>query len=524
MHGASYYPPAEMVVADPMYSHEAYGTEEFWQARERGREKPPRISPWCNIKKCQDVECGIQHIKGDCQNDENGMRSRSWRGRSQSLRRHSGHRGTGQGDAQTQHHRGYEIQPQIQIQTVCPTPYVLGPVCERGERDFPRWRCAPNSAELLGTHVNMMSSTAHYLFDVAASCWDTHRGMRLLSAADGCSDDTQLDQQARYVPTSVMLAHAFAISNGVWHDERTRVRLYGGDVRNPISYWWQQQFLPWQMPRWLEHRFLALDNTRDLGPQLYNNHQCQEGQLFDAVFMRQGLCFCDDPSKTSTAWPREVSISRAQTSDVCGVYILEPYLFEGRPEYRRGTCVLRWCPAHWSWAVLDAAGGTWAYARGDVGHPALARGQWAVWDGVAHNTDRSFTCDLFPPGGSPPWHRPPEQRACCAGVTGDYVSILRLLQRVVAILDDRQPHSFGLLHGAWTNGTQAEVEQVHRHIVEATRLFNEQRSGVHAATVLHRTTAAEYWLQCDGIVLFQPGSRADPFCVHPAPCYYDRKV
>ena len=28
------------------------------------------------------------------------------------------------------------------------------------------------------------------------------------------------------------------------------------------------------------------------------------GQLFDVVLLRQGLCFCDDPSKTSTAWPQ----------------------------------------------------------------------------------------------------------------------------------------------------------------------------------------------------------------------------
>jgi len=287
-------------------------------------------------------------------------------------------------------------------------------------------------------------------------------------------------------------------------------------VRNAASAWWQPQQLPWRMPLWLEHRFVALDNTRDFVSQLYATAQCEEDMLFDAVLVRQGLCFCDDPSKTSLAWPSEIYVKRAETHGVCGLYQLEPFLAEGRPAYRKGQYMLQWCPARWEWAVLDAeTGGLWAFARGDVGHPALARGPWSVWDGASHITDASFGCDLAQQG-APPWQKPPPQRICCCGVPGDALSIFHLLQRVAAVLDARQPHSFGLLHGAWTNGTHTEVEELHQQIDEAARIFNEQWGGVHVATVLRRTTAKEYWLQCDGIVLFQPGSRADPFAAFKA--------
>lgn len=393
---------------------------------------------------------------------------------------------------------------------MCPTPYTLELVCGRGERELPCWRRARDSAELLGPYATLMTNTAQYIFDVivgGGACGS----VRLLSAADGVADDTQTDVQARYVPTSVMLAHAFATGAGAWQDQRTVVRLFGGDVRNATLPWWHPQYLPWRWPAWLQHRFVSLDNTRDLGPQLLANAQCEEKPLFDVVLVRQGLCFCDDPSKTSAVWPREVRVSRGQESAVCGVYYLEPLLREGRPAYRRGACLLQWCAARWEWAVLDVAGGVWAYVRGDVGHPALARGPWAVWDGAAHVPDASFGCALLEPAAPPPWQRPPLQRTCCCGVPGDALSILGLLQRVVALLDVRQPHSFGLLHGAWTNGTQTEVEQLHQQTEDAVRLFNEQRRGAHVAAVLRRVTAKEYWLQCDGVLLFQPASRADPF-------------
>lgn len=408
---------------------------------------------------------------------------------------------------------------QLALMPVCPTPYVLGSVCGRGEREYPQWKFARDSNEILGNYAQMMGDTCRYIFDVVAGLQGQ---VKVLSAADGCSDDTQTDLQARYVPTSVMLMHAFAASVGNWQDQRTRVRVYGGDVRNAICPWWQQQQLPWLLPPWLEHRFVALDNTHDFTPQLFSNKQCEEDCFFDAVLLRQGLCFCDDPSKNSTHWPVEVEVSKAVVdASVCGIYVLEPHLLEGRPAYRREYCVLQWCPARGEWAVLDALGGAWAYARGDVGHPCLARGPWAIWDGAAHVNDTSFSVDLVQPG-EPPWQRPPQHRICCCGIPGDTANVLRLIQRIVAILDTRQPHSFGLIHGAWTNGTRTEVHQLHVQIEDAVRAFNQMRGrGVHTAAVLRRTAAKEYWLQCDGIIIFQPGSRADPFCAYgclPQPC------
>jgi len=357
----------------------------------------------------------------------------------------------------------------------------------------------------------MMADTAHYMFNVLASCREVRGHLRLLSAADGCSDDTQPDMQAKRVPSSVMLAHALALTNGVWQDQQTRVHIYGGDVRNYVSPWWEQQRLPWNLPPWIEHRFVALDNTQDFVQQLFSTSQCKADMLFDVVLVRQGLCFCDDPSKISPWWPSEVLVSAAQPSSVCGTYILETHLFEGRPAYRMGHCVLQWCTARVEWAVQDVAGGTWAFARGDVGHPVLARGPWAVWNSTDHVNDASFACNLAQPSSPPPWQRPPNGRICCCGITGDSLSLLGILRRVASVLDTRNKDSFGLLHGAWTNGTRTEVDQLHQQIEEAVRLYNEQWRGPHVAAVLWRTAAKEYWLQCDGVVLFQPGSRADPY-------------
>lgn len=417
--------------------------------------------------------------------------------------------------------------PQVsRLRSVCPTPFILGPVCGRGERELPGWRNARDSNEILGTCADMMAQTAKYIVDVISSPGHT---MRLLSAADGCADDTQTDAQARYVPTSVMLAHSLAMS-GAWPDLYGRVRVFGADVRNALIPWWLPQDLPWRFPGWIEHRFLSLDNTRDFESQLYATAQCEEDLRFDVVLLRQGLCFCDDPSKTSLAWPREVSVvceramnvavgdpaavGMAALAATCGVYQLEPLLFEGRPSYRRGGCFLRWCSSRLEWAILDSEGGAWAYARGDLGHPALARGPWTVWDGTNHVVETTFSCNLVQPASTPPWQRPPSQRICCCGVPGDAGSVLQLLLRIATILDCRNPDSFCLLHGAWTNGTQTEVDQLHQQLEDAVRLFNERRAfcGLpHAACVLWRTAAKEYWLQCDGIVLFQPDSRSDPF-------------
>ncbi|CAJ1406760.1 unnamed protein product [Effrenium voratum] len=424
---------------------------------------------------------------------------------------------------------------------VCPTPYALGSVCGRGERELPGWRSCQDSNEILGTCAEIINSTARYIYDVLKSRDVNQRGpLKILSAADGCADDTLQEAQARYVPTSVMLAHAFAACTGGWSDWGTKIRVYGGDVRNPIMPFWQPQALPWQLPMFLEHRFLSLDNTKDFAPQLYNG-QCEAGQLFDAVLLRQGLCFCDDPSKISGSWPLEVSLSckscincrtslhldgqQEQTpvrmTAICGVYRLEPFLCENRAAYRLGRCVLRWCPDRLEWAILDDAdGGAWAYARGDLGHPTLSRGPWTVWDGHNHVSDASFACNLVQPTASPPWHLMPQQRMVCAGVTGDAESVIRLLCRVAAILDTTKPDSFGLLHGAWTNGTQVEVEQLHRQLTDAVQIYNDRRAAsggfpLHAACLLWRTAATQYWLQCasssDGIMLFQPGSYADPY-------------
>lgn len=464
---------------------------------------------------------------------------------------------------QVQHEQG-QLQPELQQQVppaepgtaapdlstmpraVCPTPFALGPVCGRGERELPNWKATKDSAEILGNCSEIIYATCRYILDVvlARGGSSLHRPLKVLSAADGVSDDTQQDAQARYVPTSVMLAHAFATSNEPRLGQHQQLTVYGGDIRNMVIPFWQPQSLPWILPTHLQHRFVALDNTHDFGPQLYNNSQVENGQFFDVVLLRQALCFCDDPSKVSGSCPIEVNlccsscahcrailasegkqlpdVTAIRPTAICGIYRLEHYLWENRPAYRSGRRVLKWCPDRLEWAVLDDAdGGAWAYARGDLGHPVLARGPWTVWDGHNHVSDASFACNLTQVMSTPPWYRPPPHRMVCAGVPGDTDSVVFLLFRIAAVLDTSKLDSFGLLHGAWTNGTQVEVEQLHSNLVEAAQRYNDQRrmSGgfpIHAACVLWRTAATQYWLQCDGIMLFQPGSFADPYGAYGA--------
>lgn len=83
------------------------------------------------------------------------------------------------------------------------------------------------------------------------------------------------------------------------------------------------------------------------------------------------------------------------------------------------------------------------------------------------------------------------RRMVCCGVTGDCESVVRLLGRVAAILDTSKADSFGLLHGAWTNGTQVEVEQLHRQLTEAAQLFNVERpAGASVRTAKDRRASA----------------------------------
>jgi len=400
---------------------------------------------------------------------------------------------------------------------ICPTPHYLHRVLARGERELPNWHGARDGTELLGNCAAILMDTAQFLLDVAGSAPPTST-LSVLSLADGIADDKMPEWQARYVPTSVMLCHAFAMiaESLKTKDRPVHVRVFGGDLRNAVSHWREPQRFLWPLPSWLNHRFVALDNKRDFVKQIFDEAQCERGRLFDVVIVRQGLCFCDDPSKLSLAWPREVLVSSVAYDSLAGTYQLEAFLHEGRPAYRRGHCVLKWLQDRGEWVICDAQGGLWAYVRSDVGHPAVARGPWAAWNGAEHVLDQAFACDLV---GSdpPPWHRSPASRYCCCGVDGTASSVTSLLHRMASVLDVRQFNSFGLLHGAWTNGTKAEVYQLHQQIEEAAQLYNQQRVGAHVSTVLWRKSAKEFWLQCDGLLLFQPGSCVDPFVVNPAP-------
>eukprot|EP00756_Hemistasia_phaeocysticola_P040476 Hpha_TRINITY_DN16866_c0_g1::TRINITY_DN16866_c0_g1_i1::g.150378::m.150378 len=394
---------------------------------------------------------------------------------------------------------------------VCPTPVRLCSVCNRGERELQSWRQQRNSVEILGTFAQMMGAVIRTLWGAAGP---QRQDLKILSLSDGVSDDTQPDTQAKYVPTSVLLCHSFMTEHGNWNEGGRRVRIYGGDMRNGLTRWWQRQGFPWPTPQWLEHRFLSLDNGRDFRGQLYTEQQCESNTTFDVVLMRHGLCFCDDPSKLSQSWPAEVEVRSEHSTTLHGVYTLHNQLVEARPAYRKGQYLLQWCPQQLEWAVLDENNGVWAYAKADVGHPVLARGPWTVWNGSAHVTDAAFGVDLAPHHPPPAWARPPNMRVCCSGMRGDAESLHALYERAASVLDPTQPNAFALLHGAWTNGTRTEVGALHREVEEAARFFNcagPRRFDGLSATALWRSAAKEYWLQCDGVIIYKPGGAADPF-------------
>lgn len=167
----------------------------------------------------------------------------------------------------------------------------------RGERRLRHWRLAKDSQELLGDFSNFAEQAVSFIMSALGSHADD---IRVLSLADGCGSEAHA---TNYVPTSLQLLHEFARQAPA----EMFVSVLGGDIWNSQARRLQRQQLPWLLPGSVDHRFVNLDNLSDFAPQIKN--QWFDDPLFDAVVMRQGLCFCDEedelncPPTSSRSYP-----------------------------------------------------------------------------------------------------------------------------------------------------------------------------------------------------------------------------
>jgi hypothetical protein len=236
---------------------------------------------------------------------------------------------------------------------------------------------------------------------------------------------------------------------------------------------------------------MHLDNTQDLASQLSD----QQLSKFDVVLMRQGLCYCHDPSFDCQP-PRKLHVAGLQGNGLyngpsSGTYFLEPDFRNGRPSYRRGGFLLHWRPEGPSrecgsgdWIVVgdDDERFIWANVVHDRGSPALAQNPWYVWDGNSYLVDEGVSCEV---AGPVPWKRPPHACECCGGISLNAGAIQSFMGRVAAMLDERQPNAFALLQGGLYQGTRGEVEELQSELQRAVNRYNWLNNGIRA-TVLRR--------------------------------------
>eukprot|EP00931_Biecheleriopsis_adriatica_P049291 TRINITY_DN2850_c0_g3_i1.p1 TRINITY_DN2850_c0_g3~~TRINITY_DN2850_c0_g3_i1.p1 ORF type:complete len:462 (+),score=62.66 TRINITY_DN2850_c0_g3_i1:55-1440(+) len=379
-----------------------------------------------------------------------------------------------------------------------PPPPEMPPVAclERGERRFDGWWCKCDSEKLLGNLMQPLQSLAQQcLRSVHAPQTTT---LRVLSLSDGNVNDGY-----NLVPTSVMLAHAFAsLDLNEWPPGVARVEIIGADVQNPGQDVKLQTEYCW--PPWLELQHVCLDNLKNFKPQL--DKIGQGHSKFDVILMRQGLCYCEDHSFW-TLPPKQLNVSGVRgdgsSEGPSGTYDLELHLVNGRPSYRKGEFYLHWRPDNSDWVVEeDHVNYIWANVVKDCGNPALANSPWYAWDGKDYVIDWEVSCEVLDP--YPPWRRRPHDCKCCGGIALNASSLRCFMKRVAAALDDHQPKSFALLHSGYYRGTEHEVEELHLEIERAVELFNSSSPSVLASSIRRQDEpawATSYWNRIDGILL-----------------------
>jgi len=361
----------------------------------------------------------------------------------------------------------------------------------RGQQGIYGWWRKSSSVKVLGHLKKCMEAFAqHCLLSVKAP----QTTLQLLSLSDGNMNDSEC------VPTSVLLAHAFAsLGTDALPAGLERIKIFGADVENPRVLCRDPSWLP----PWLELQHVCLDNERNFKSQLYKCGLCTHSTKFDVVLLRQGLCYCKDysfecrpPEKLNLAGVCEYSLDGPS-----GTYILEPAFKNGRPSYRNGSFLLHWRPHRNDWVVVEAGatGRVWANVCKNSGSPALAQAPWWVWDGKDYVIDEGVSCEV---AGSCPWRRPPHACKCCAGISLDAGTMRSFIGRVAAVLDEHNPRAFALLHGGYYKGVADEVEEFHLELEKAADRFNSSKSCICASVLRNaENDPSRYWNQIDGLLL-----------------------
>lgn len=391
------------------------------------------------------------------------------------------------------------------------SPKFIKDVCVRAHRNFHGWWRKCSSVCLLGDMIEPMQAMAKLAMEAVDPGQSS--SLRVLSLADGSM------RAPSKVPSSVLLAHAFAslgisaLPLGV-----RRVVIFGADAGNCKAK--PQGKLP-SLPDWIELNSLEVNNQENLASQIAS--QCAGPVKFDAVVMREGLCFCQDLSWESKP-PGEVRLvglpAHVAGRNCCGRFTLLPVLLNDRPAYSKGKLVLSWRPSEassccgcggvWAVAYLDRLDDILAYTEDNVGNPALAHEPWCIWDRKKqdHKVHDAIACKLI---GKPPWCRPPSLCQCCAGISLHAEELLSFMNNVAMVLDEATPGAFALLHGGVYAGTQPEVKELHDELEEAVLLFNTKAldpaehtsDGSILATTLRKPKAekAHYGEFLDGLLL-----------------------
>lgn len=402
----------------------------------------------------------------------------------------------------------------------------IGPLCARissppaacmtrGQQGISGWWRKTSSAKVLGHLKECMQAFAQHCLSVNATHTTT---LQILSLSDGNVND------ADCVPTSVMLAHAFASMDlGAWPAGLKRIRIFGSDDKNPedLQSWNEQQVTSW-MPAWLELHHVRMDNKLDLKSQLYKAGLCPNAAKFDVILMRQGLCYCEDRS-FDVRPPEMLQITGIKGEDgsgkPSGLYALGRNFINDRPCYRNGEFLLHWRPGKCSccgggccgggdWAIVEdnERAYVWAKVNKDSGSPALAQASWWVWDEIANEyvSSMDVTCDVL---GSCPWRRAPSACKSCAGISLDAATTQDFMRRVAAVMNKDNPNAFALLHGGYYKGVADEVQDFYLEVEKAAERFNLNNSCV-CASVLRRPENQDaeddpvrYWNQINGLLL-----------------------
>jgi len=176
------------------------------------------------------------------------------------------------------------------------------------------------------------------------------------------------------------------------------------------------------------------------------------------------------------------------------------------PSYRKGDFLLQWRPCRSDWIVVEVSVNgkqfVWANVVKDSGSPANAKIPWYGWNGKEYVIDHGISCEVAGPS---PCSHPPHACKCCGGISLHAAALQSFMGRVAAVLEERRPKSFALLHSGHYMGFRDEVEKFQSELEWGVEYFNAGSGCIHGR-VLRKPEATHdnmpYWKRVDGVLLF----------------------